>query len=100
MAWQKGNSPAAFGRTQEALATVRAGIKEVSCMTTTVSYSYCVIRYVHDAGGGERLNVGVVFYSPSVPFLGFLFEPHFERLSRTFSNFNGDQYKEVLRHFE
>jgi hypothetical protein len=56
-------------------------------------YTYRVIRYVHDPAVGETLNVGVLLYAPSVPYLGFRMEPLYERLSTTFANFNGDNYR-------
>lgn len=65
-----------------------------------VTYTYCVIRYVHDPVTAERLNVGTILWSPETPFMGVNFEYRFERLSSAFVNFDGDHYKRALRQFE
>ncbi len=67
---------------------------------TTIQYQYCVVRYVHDTSVGECLNVGVLVYSPSIRSLKFQFEPHYARLSNTFSKFDGDQYKRYIEQLE
>jgi hypothetical protein len=64
------------------------------------SYTYRVIRYVHDPAVGETLNVGVLLYAPSIRYLGFRLEPLYERLSTTFANFNGENYRKYLHHLE
>src|SRR5690348_18136916 len=66
----------------------------------TVPYSYRIVRYVHDPAAGETLNVGVVLYAPSMRFLNAIVHTHYERLSKTFSNFQGDDYRHALRRFE
>jgi hypothetical protein len=38
--------------------------------TERTPYSYAVLRYVHDIGTGEFINVGVVVSAPSVSFVG------------------------------
>jgi hypothetical protein len=65
-----------------------------------IPYTYCVVRYVHDPAAGESLNIGVILWAPSAAFLAAQFEHHYERLSNTFSNFNGEHYKRSLRQFE
>ena len=67
---------------------------------TTIQYQYCVVRYVHDPSVGECLNVGVLVYSPSIRSLEFRFEPHYARLSNTFSKFDGDQFKRYIGQLE
>jgi hypothetical protein len=63
-----------------------------------VPYTFTVIRYVHDRGAGEALNIGVVLYAPTVQFIGLEVEPRFERLSKAFGGFDGDAYRRTLRH--
>lgn len=58
-------------------------------------FTFCVVRYVHDVGANECLNVGVVLYSPSEAFLDALVDHRFERLSTTFHGFSGDHYRSV-----
>lgn len=64
------------------------------------SYTYAVIRYVHDPAAGESLNIGVVLWAPATRFLGARLEVRYERLSNTFAGFDGDHYKRALGHFE
>src|SRR5947208_3286206 len=61
-----------------------------------VRYTFTVVRYMHDRAAGETLNVGVILIAPDVGFLDSRVEPRFERLSRTFSGFDGDVYRQTL----
>jgi hypothetical protein len=65
-----------------------------------ISYTYSVVRYLHDPATGETLNVGVVLWAPSVRYLAARFEHRYERLSNTFVDFKGEHYKRSLRQFE
>lgn len=65
-----------------------------------LKYTFSVIRYVHDPVAGEQLNIGVVLCSASGPYLGHLLESHYERLSSTFVDFDGEHYKRVIRQLE
>lgn len=65
-----------------------------------ISYTYSVVRYLHDPATGETLNVGVVLWAPSVRYLAARFEHRYERLSNTFVDFQGEHYKRSLRQFE
>lgn len=72
---------------------------------TAVAYTYCLVRYVHDPAAGERLNIGVLLYAPEArhpnrPFLGVRIERRYERLSKIFSDFDGDHYRRTLNQFE
>jgi hypothetical protein len=64
------------------------------------SYTYCLIKYVHDPAAGEMLNIGVLLFSDEIRVLIGRFEAHFERLSATFANFDGDHYRAVIRNLE
>jgi hypothetical protein len=59
-------------------------------------YTFTVIRYVHDKGAGEALNVGVLVCAPESGYVGVRVESRFERLSKTFSGFDGDVYRQTL----
>lgn len=65
-----------------------------------LQYTFSVIRYVHDPVAGEQLNVGILLCGAEEPFLGLMLEYHYERLSSTFVDFDGEHYKRVLRQLE
>src|ERR1700704_600459 len=67
---------------------------------TKKSYSFCVLRYAHDPIAGECLNIGVLLVSERAAFLDLRLAYHSERLSAAFSGFEGERFKQVLRHFE
>jgi hypothetical protein len=64
-----------------------------------VPYTFSLIRYVHDPIAGEALNVGVLLSSPAGSFLDVKLEYRYERFSATFARFDGERFKQVLRHF-
>jgi hypothetical protein len=64
-----------------------------------VPYTFSLIRYVHDPIAGEALNVGVLLASPAASFLDVKLEYRYERFSATFARFDGERFKQVLRHF-
>ena len=66
----------------------------------TVSYSFSLIRYVHDPAAEERLNIGVVVYSPEIKNLDALFDVSCERPSSAFAGFDGDHYRRMIGQFE
>src|SRR5213080_1950865 len=64
------------------------------------AYSFCVLRYAHDPIAGECLNVGVLLVSERASFLDLRVQHQVERLSSAFAGFEGERFKQVLRHFE
>jgi len=66
----------------------------------TISYTFRVIRYVHDPAVGEMLNVGVLLHAPTAEYLGFKFEPSYGRLSTTFVNFDGENFRRYVGRME
>ncbi len=64
-----------------------------------VPYTFSLVRYVHDPIAGEALNVGVLLVSPAVAFLDVKLEYRYERFSAAFAKFDGERFKQVLRHF-
>lgn len=66
---------------------------------STIPYTYSVIRYLHDPGTGEMLNVGVVLCAPTLRIIDTRFEYRYERLSEAFVGFDGDYYRRSIRHF-
>ena len=65
-----------------------------------VGYTYCLIKYVHDPAAAEVLNVGVLMFSKDAKRIAGKFEIHFDRLSSTFANFDGENYRAVIRSME
>lgn len=63
----------------------------------THSYSFSVIRYVHDVVTGEFANVGVVLYSPSAKRLIAETTQAYSRLSAFFGQIDGDHFRKVMR---
>jgi hypothetical protein len=63
-------------------------------------YTYTVIRYVHDRGVGETLNVGVVMYASGERMLAWRLEHSYGRLSDAFSEFNGDLHRTLMKRTE
>src|SRR5258708_845135 len=62
-------------------------------------YTFALVRYVHDPVAGEALNVGGLLFSPGERFLDVKLAYRFERFSATFARFDGERFKQGLRHF-
>lgn len=69
-------------------------------MSTSVKYSYTVLRYVHDAVTGEFVNVGVALYAPDRAFLSAICRTTYRRISATFPGLKGDHFRAVMRHVQ
>lgn len=62
-------------------------------MPANIPYTFRVIRYVHDPAVGEMLNVGVLLHAPAAHYLGFKFDSRTSRLSTTFVDFDGENFR-------
>lgn len=62
-----------------------------------VPYSFTVLRYVHDIVTGEFVNVGVVLFAPSAKFLSARCTTRYGRLTKMFSDVNGEHFRRVSR---
>jgi hypothetical protein len=62
-----------------------------------VPYTYCILRYIHDPAAGEALNVGVLAFAPTQSWIECRIEHRYARLSATFRDFNGHQYRALTR---
>lgn len=60
-------------------------------------YTYCIVRYVHDPTAGEALNIGVLLYAPSVPYVAARLDHRYARLSETFAEFDGESFRRTLQ---
>jgi hypothetical protein len=69
-------------------------------MTKQYSYTYTVLRYVHDVTIGEFVNVGVALYASEVRYLGALCRTTYGRLSKVFPGVNAEHFKALMRHIQ
>ncbi|MBF0506280.1 MAG: DUF3037 domain-containing protein [Nitrospirae bacterium] len=65
-----------------------------------IPYSFSVLRYIHDIVTGEFINVGVVLYAPKARFLSAICTSRYGRVSKMFSNINGDHFRQVSRYIQ
>lgn len=65
-------------------------------MSKRSSYSYSILRYVHDISTGEFVNVALVMYSRNATFLKFRNKSTTGRISSLFPNFKPSQFKALL----
>ncbi len=68
--------------------------------TERTPYSYAVLRYVHDIGTGEFINVGVVVSAPSVSFVGAKFKLAYGRLKKAFPSIDAEVYRARMRRLQ
>lgn len=67
-------------------------------MDTIVSYTYTVLRYVHDVTTGEFLNVGVALHAPECRFVNVQCRTTYKRLKDVFPTLDGDAFRAAMRH--
>jgi hypothetical protein len=61
------------------------------------SYSYTILRYVHDTTTGEFVNVGVALYAPDAKYASALCRSTYGRLAKVFPGLDGDNFKQLMR---
>jgi DUF3037 family protein len=64
------------------------------------SYSFSILRYVHDALTQEFINVGVALYSSEARFLRALCNSNYGRITRTFDRIDGERYRQLTHYIE
>ena len=67
-------------------------------MKTT--FTYTVLRYVHDVATGEFVNMGVALYAPESKYISAICSPRYGRLSKMFLDVNGDHLRSVMRYIQ
>jgi hypothetical protein len=67
-------------------------------MSTKTSFTYTVLRYVHDIATGEFLNVGVAIHAPERRFVNVLCRTTYKRLKDVFPSLDGDSFRGAMRH--
>jgi hypothetical protein len=69
-------------------------------MKRSYTYTYCVLRYVHDVISGEFVNVGVVLYAPEARYLSALCRTTYGRLSKVFPGVHAEHFKSLMRYIQ
>ena len=63
-------------------------------------YSFCILRYVHDAVTQEFINIGVAVYAPEEGFLRARCDTRYARITRTFAKIEGEPFRQLMRFIE
>lgn len=69
-------------------------------MKESVTYSYTILRYVHDIVTGEFLNVGVVLYCPERKYLWAKMRKKTARVTQCFKGADASAVKRSIRQIE
>lgn len=69
-------------------------------MKNQYSYTYSVLRYVHDVTSGEFVNVGVALYAPQAHYLSAMCRPTYGRINKVFPGLNAEHFKALMRHIQ
>ena len=64
------------------------------------TYSFSVLRYVHDPVTKEFVNVGVAIYSAGDNFLKVMCTDNYGRITRMFARIDGERYRQLIRYIE
>jgi hypothetical protein len=64
------------------------------------SYSFSVLRYVHDPVTQEFINIGVAVYSREAGFLRAICTAHYARITRIFTKIDGNRFRQLTRHVQ
>jgi hypothetical protein len=67
-------------------------------MKTT--FTYTILRYVHDVATGEFINMGVALYAPEARYISAMCSPRYGRLSKMFLDVNGDHLRSLMRYIQ
>ena len=64
------------------------------------TYTYNILRYVHDTSTGEFANVGVVLLCPEGRYADALLNPTCGRIAKMFPGMDKNHFREVIRHLQ
>lgn len=64
------------------------------------SYSFSVLRYVHDPVTQEFINIGIAVYSREAGFLRAICTTHYARITRMFVKIDGNRFRQLTRHIQ
>lgn len=65
-----------------------------------VTYSFSVLRYVHDAVTQEFINIGVAVFSPEARYLRAICTTRYRRITQMFQRIDGEHFRQITRHIE
>jgi hypothetical protein len=65
-----------------------------------VAYSFSVLRYVHDPVTQEFINIGVVVFSPEVPYLRAICTTSYGRITSMFQRIDGARFRQISRYIQ
>jgi hypothetical protein len=68
--------------------------------TTRTPYTYIVLRYVHDIGTGEFINVGLVLTAARGSFFGAKFKTAYGRVKKAFPSIDPDVFRARMRRLQ
>ena len=68
--------------------------------TIRLPYSYIVLRYVHDIGTGEFINVGIVLMAQSGSYRAAKFKTAYGRLKKAFPSVDTEVYRTRMRRLQ
>ena len=68
--------------------------------TTRTPYTYIVLRYVHDIGTGEFINVGLVLTAARGSYLGAKFKTAYGRVKKAFPSIDPDVFRARMRRLQ
>lgn len=69
-------------------------------MSLFKSYTYIVLRYVHDTTTGEFVNVGVALSAPDARYASALCRGTYGRVNKVFPGMNAAHFKSLMRHIQ
>lgn len=69
-------------------------------MKDQCSYTYTVLRYVHDLTSGEFVNVGVALHASQPRYLSAICRTTYGRLNKVFPGMNAEHFKALMRHIQ
>src|SRR2546430_9380124 len=67
-------------------------------MKTT--FTYTILRYVHDIATGEFVNMGLALYAPEAKYVSAMCSPRYGRLSKMFLDVNGEHLRSLMRYIQ
>ena len=67
-------------------------------MKTT--FTYTILRYVHDIATGEFVNMGVALYAPEAKYVSAICSPRYGRPSKMFLDVDGEHLRSLLRYIQ
>jgi hypothetical protein len=64
------------------------------------SYSFSVLRYVHDPVTQEFINIGVAVFSANARFFRANCTTHYARITRMFTKIDGNRFRQLTRYIQ